>query len=231
MNTFDSTSSSASDILNDYRTENQKGGDKDKDKKAQDMGRNEFMDLMIAQMNNQNPLEPQENGDFIAQLAQFSSLEEMQNLSGTVEEAMGNFRSTQALQASAMVGQAVQVEGDTAQLGPEGEVGGAVEVPAATSNVRVSIMTPSGETIRRMDLGQQPEGTSSFTWDGENDNGELMEPGDYRIKAEAQFDGENEELTTQVNANVDSVSLDDGGVTLNLAGRGSVSLDEVRQIK
>lgn len=229
MNTFDSTS--ASDILKDYRTENQKGESKDKDKKAQDMGRNEFMDLMIAQMKNQDPLEPQKDGDFIAQLAQFSSLEEMQNLSGSVDEAMGQFRSTQALQASAMVGQSVQVEGDIAQLGPEGEVEGAVELPAATSNLQVSVLTPEGDVVRRMDLGQQSKGMTNFTWDGENEDGELMAPGDYRLKAEAKFDGENEELTTQVNANVDSVSLEDGGVTLNLAGRGSVPLDEVRQIK
>lgn len=229
MNTFDSTS--ASDILKDYRTENQKGGDKDKDNKAQDMGRNEFMDLMIAQMKNQDPLKPQKDGDFIAQLAQFSSLEEMENLSSTMEEGMGQFRSSQALQASAMVGQSVQVEGDTAKLGPEGEVEGAVELPAATSNVKVSVLTPEGDVVRRMDLGQQGKGMTNFTWDGENEDGELMPPGDYRLKAEGQFDGKNEELKTQVNANVDSVSLEDGNVTLNLAGRGSVPLDEVRQIK
>lgn len=228
MNTFDSTSTS--DVLNQFRTEGQKkpGGE---DKKAQDMGRNEFMDLMIAQMKNQNPLEPQKNGDFIAQLAQFSSLEEMQKLSSNVDEAMGQFRSTQALQASAMVGQSVQVEGNIAQLGPEGEVSAAAELPAATSNLRVSVLTPGGELVRQMDLGPQGSGTKNFTWDGENADGELMPPGDYRLKAQAQFDGENQELTTQVNANVDSVSLNDGGITLNLAGRGSVPLDEVRQIK
>jgi len=143
---------------------------------------------------------------------------------------MGQFRSTQALQASAMVGQQVQVEGNIANLGPEGEVKGAVEVPSATSNLRVNVYNPSGELVRQMDMGQQGSGTVDFSWDGENGDGDLMEPGDYRVQAEAQYDGETQELATRLNANVDSVNLENGGVTLNLAGRGSVPLDQVKQI-
>ena len=229
MDGVNSSTNSASDILKEYRNQNQ--GDKSEGgKKASDMGRNEFMDLMMAQMQNQNPLDPQKNEDFVAQLAQFSSLEEMQSLNTSVEDAMGQFRSTQALQASAMVGQQVQVEGNIANLGPEGEVKGAVEVPSATSNLRVNVYNPSGELVRQMDMGQQGSGTVDFSWDGENGNGDLMEPGDYRVQAEAQYDGETQELATRLNANVDSVNLENGGVTLNLAGRGSVPLDQVKQI-
>ena len=68
----------ASDVLSQYQLKSQDGG-----KGTSELGRNEFMELMLAQLKNQNPLEPQDNGEFISQLAQFSSLEEMQNLSGT----------------------------------------------------------------------------------------------------------------------------------------------------
>ena len=229
MDGVNSSTNSASDILKEYRNQNQ-GGKSEGGNKASDMGRNEFLDLMMAQMQNQNPLDPQKNEDFVAQLAQFSSLEEMQSLNTSVEDAMGQFRSTQALQASAMVGQQVQVEGNIANLGPEGEVKGAVEVPSATSNLRVNVYNPSGELVRQMDMGQQGSGTVDFSWDGENGDGDLMEPGDYRVQAEAQYDGETQELATRLNANVDSVNLENGGVTLNLAGRGSVPLDQVKQI-
>src|SRR5690554_8174085 len=90
-------STSATDVLAQYRTR--------QDSKANgssDLGKNELMELMIAQLKNQNPLEPQGNGEFIADLAQFSSLEEMQKLSSTVETVVGEFRSSQALHASAM---------------------------------------------------------------------------------------------------------------------------------
>lgn len=227
MDGVNSSANSTSDILKNYQSQGDKSGGSNK---ASDMGRNEFLDLMMAQMQNQNPLDPQKNEDFVAQLAQFSSLEEMQSLNSSVENAMGQFRSTQALQASSMVGQQVQVAGNIANLGPEGEVKGAVEVPSGTSNLRVSVYNPSGELVRQMDLGQQGSGTADFSWDGENSNGDLMEPGDYRVKAEAQYGGETQELNTRLNVNVDSVSLENGGVTLNLAGRGSVSLDQVKQI-
>lgn len=229
MDGVNNSSGSPSDILKEYR--NQKSEDSEESGgKASDMGRNEFMDLMMAQMNNQNPLDPQKNEDFVAQLAQFSSLEEMQNLNTSVDDAMGQFRSTRALQASAMVGQQVLAEGNTANLGPEGEVNGAVDLDSGTSNLNISVYNSAGEVVRKMDMGQQSSGTVNFTWDGENDNGELMEPGNYQIRAEAQYDGETEEVTPQLNANVDSVSLENGDVTLNLAGRGSVPLDEVKQI-
>mgnify|MGYP001627878008 CR=1 FL=1 len=87
----------ASDVLSQYQLKQQNGG-----QGTSELGRNEFMELMLAQLKNQNPLEPQDNGEFISQLAQFSSLEEMQNLSVTVEDVVGQFRSTQALQESAM---------------------------------------------------------------------------------------------------------------------------------
>lgn len=230
MDGVNGSNNSASDILKEFRNQNQNNATAGGSKQASELGRNEFLDLMTTQMQNQNPLDPKKNEDFVAQLAQFSSLEQMQSLNTSVEDAMGQFRSTQALQASAMVGQSVLVEGNTAKLGPEGEVKGAVELPSATSNLRVSVYNESGELVRQMDKGQQGSGTVDFSWDGENSEGELMEPGEYRIKAEAQYDGETQELATRLNANVDSVSLDNGGVTLNLAGQGAVPLDQVKQI-
>ena len=78
----------ASDVLSKYRLDQEQTGNKN------ELGKNEFMELMIAQLKNQNPLEPQDNGEFISQLAQFSSLEEMQSLSGSVDDVVSQFRST-----------------------------------------------------------------------------------------------------------------------------------------
>lgn len=220
---------SASDILSKYAVDNQKT---DANKKADDLGKNEFMELMLAQMNNQNPLKPQENGEFIAQLAQFSSLEEMQKLTSTVDSALGQFRSSQALQASAMVGQSVVVPSDSAPLGPSGSVSGMVDLSASTSNLRVSVFNASGELVRQVNMGPQSGGQVPFEWDGKNESGNLMPPGRYSLKAEASYPGGSEQMATLISSNVDSVSLGkEGSVTLNLAGMGSVPLSEVRQIK
>jgi flagellar basal-body rod modification protein FlgD len=216
----------ATDVLSKYRLDQeQTGGNKN------ELGKNEFMDLMIAQLKNQNPLEPQDNGAFISQLAQFSSLEEMQKLSGTVDDVVSQFRSTQALQASAMVGRTVLAPSGIGVLGASGEISGNVEVPATTSGLRVSIENQAGERVRQMDLGSQQAGVTGFNWDGKDGNGNSLPPGPYRIVAEASYPDGQQQLGTMISANVDSVSLGKGGsVTLNLAGMGSIALSDVEQI-
>jgi len=215
----------AADVLGKFRVDQKQTGAKD------ELGKNEFMELMIAQLKNQNPLEPQDNGQFISQLAQFSSLKEMQSLSGSVDDVVSQFRSTQALQASAMVGRSVLAPSNMGVLGASGEISGNVEVPATTSGLRVSIENSAGERVRQMDLGTQPAGVAGFDWDGKDGNGNSLPPGPYRIVAEASYPDGQQQLGTMVSANVDSVSLGQGGsVTLNLAGMGSIALSEVQQI-
>lgn len=222
MSTVNGTA--ASDVLSQYQVKSQA------DEKGE-LGKNEFMELMIAQLKNQNPLEPQDNGDFIAQLAQFSSLEEMQKLSGNVNDVVGEFRSTQALQASAMVGRSVLVPSQNGLLGVEGQIKGAVNVPASTSSLRVSIVNQSGETVRQMDMGPSQPGQTSFVWDGKDGNGTAMPTGTYQVIAQGSYPSGTEQLATVVSANVDSVSLGQaGGITLNLAGMGSIALSQVQQI-
>ncbi|WP_148863004.1 flagellar hook assembly protein FlgD [Marinobacter fonticola] len=215
----------AADVLSQYQTQSSSAGASD------ELGKNEFMELMIAQLKNQNPLEPQDNGDFIAQLAQFSSLEEMQGLSGSVQDVVGQFRSTQALQASAMVGRTVLVPSQTGILGASREVEGVIGVPATTSSLRVDVMNSSGELVRQIDLGAAQAGQTSFTWDGKDSSGNDLPEGAYMVKASGSYNGSTEQLGTMVSANVDSVSLGTAGsVTLNLAGMGSIALSDVRQI-
>lgn len=222
MSTINNTA--ASDVLSQYRLQNETS-------KNQELGKNEFMELMIAQLKNQNPLEPQDNGDFIAQLAQFSSLEEMQKLSGNVDDVVGQFRSTQALQASAMVGRTVLVPSQGGLLDADGQLKGVVQVPASTSSLRVSIVNQAGERVRQIDMGPSQAGQVSFTWDGKNSEGQAMPPGAYQIVAEGSYPQGVEQLGTLVSANVDSVSLgNQGKVTLNLAGMGSIALSDVQQI-
>ncbi|WP_372963971.1 flagellar hook assembly protein FlgD [Marinobacter sp.] len=219
-------SASAADVLSQYQIqpENTAQG-------GSELGKDAFMELMLAQMKNQNPLEPQDNGDFISQLAQFSSLEEMQNLTGTVDDVAGQFRSSQALQASAMVGKTVLAPSGVGILGSKGEITGTINVPASTGGLRLSVMSQSGELVRQIDMGSSAAGVVSFRWDGADGNGNPLPPGPYQIIAQGSYPSGPEQLETMVSANVDSVSLGNGGtITLNLAGMGSIALADVKQI-
>lgn len=216
----------AADVLGKFRVQQDSAA-----AGSNELGKNEFMELMIAQLKNQNPLEPQDNGEFISQLAQFSSLEEIQSLSRSVDDVASQFRSTQALQASAMVGRTVLAPSEFGILGAEGEITGTVEVPASTGGLRVTVESQNGERVRQIDLGASQAGIASFQWDGKDGNGNALPPGPYRIVAEGSYPDGTEQLATRISANVDSVSLGQGGkVTLNLAGMGSIALSDVEQI-
>jgi flagellar basal-body rod modification protein FlgD len=216
----------AVDPLAGYRLE----GNKEAAKKG-DLGKNEFLELMIAQLENQNPLEPQDNGAFISQLAEFSALEEMQQISSTVDSFSDKFQSSQALQASAMVGRNVLVPGSESPMAVDGTISGMVDLPSGTSNLSVSILNGSGELVRRIDMGQQFAGSVPFKWDGMNEQGDVM-PGDvYTIKAESKTSVGSEQLDTLFASQVNSVSIaQSGAVTLNLAGLGRVPIESVREI-
>ena len=224
MSDFNSVSPT-NDVLNQFSLQAPNANTKD------ELGKNEFMELMIAQLNNQNPLEPQDNGAFIAELAQFSSLEEMQGLTSTVEGLASSYQSTQALQASSMVGRSVLVSASTGPTSMAGTMAGVVDLPAGTSNLRVSVLNSAGELVNQYEMGQQVAGQVSFLWEGKNKAGDQMPAGQYTIKAEANYGGKTEQVNTMLSANVDSVSIgSDSSITLNLAGMGGIPLNQVRQI-
>ncbi len=218
---------SGADALAKYRVENQDKPVKDKN----ELGKNEFMKLMIAQLENQSPLDPQDNGAFISQLAEFSALDEMQKLGQTVTNFAGQYRSTQALQASAMVGRSVMVPATESPLNSQGMIQGMVQVPSYTRQLNISILNASGELVNTYSLGSQASGSVPFVWDGRNSLGQDMPFDDYTIKAEAVVDGKSKQLTTLIAANVNSVSIGQNGkITLNLSGMGKVPLEQVQEI-
>ncbi|WP_020409502.1 flagellar hook assembly protein FlgD [Hahella ganghwensis] len=219
------SSVNSSDVLSNYTLK------AEQKEKSNELGQNEFLELMIAQMNNQSPLDPQDNAEFVAQLAQFSSVEGIEKLNNTADSMASQFRSTQALQASAMVGRDVLVPAEYAYKGAGGGVVGVAELPGATPNMVVSVFNQSNELVARVDMGQQVAGDVPFAWDGTNSKGETVPAGKYKVVAEAKYNGETEQLASYLAANVDSVSVGtSGSVVLNLADMGSVSIGDVKQI-
>lgn len=198
----------------------------------ENLGKNEFLNLLVAQLNNQNPLEPQGNGEFIAQLAQFSTVEGIENLNSSMQNILANNQSSQALQASSLVGRKVIIPTDKAVVDTSETFKGSVLLPQSSSNVYVNVYSSDGSLVTRVNLEAQEAGNVSFMWDGKNSDGEIMPPGTYKFEAEASIDGENKGLYTFLPANVDSVTLGHGGgeLLLNLAGLGSVPLSQVQII-
>lgn len=202
-------------------------------KDSNQLGQDQFLELMLAQLSHQDPLKPMENGDFLAQMAQFSTVTGIHELQASVDKLSASLQSNQALQASALVGRSVMVPTDRGIL-EEGEaLTGAIDLPASTSAISLTISDPSGQVVRRLQLGSQAAGMVQFAWDGITDGGQNANPGTYKVAAEAFIDGEPTALSTLMSAKVESVSLGQGrsqDLVLNVAGMGPMKLSDVAQI-
>jgi len=196
------------------------------------LGKDSFLQLLVTQMKNQDPLSPQDNTQFVSQLAQFSSLESMQNLSSTVDTIASTYQSSQALQASSLVGRSVIVSSGSAVVDTTKGLTGSVVIPASNSSTTVKISDASGNLVDTIDLGAQAAGTTSFTWNGQNSDGTTAASGTYSVVATGTANGTATALSTYLPATVNSVTMGVSGaeMTLNLAGGNSVGLSKVQTI-
>lgn len=201
-------------------------------KKSGEMGQEDFMQLMIAQLQNQDPFEPMENGDFLAQIAQFTTTTGVQDLQSSFDNVATSMQSSQALQASTLVGRSVLVPSDAGTFTGAAPMQGVAELPASTSQLNVTIYDASGQAVRQIPMGAQPEGQIPLNWDGLSDGGQQMPPGIYYVEANALVDGKKEAVETHMAAQVDSVTLGKNGTapTLNLRGLGPMSFNDVTRI-
>lgn len=137
--------------------------------KSNELGKDAFLELMVAQLNNQNPLDPTDNQAFVAQLAQFSTVEGIDKLNTSVQGLENRMNSSSALQASSMVGQSVIVEGTkNGLLLNGGIVSGYTELEQSASNIELRIEDGNGKLLETIPLGTHGEGSMSVRWDGLN---------------------------------------------------------------
>lgn len=195
-----------------------------------ELGQEQFFDLMVAQLQNQDPLKPLESNEFMGQIAQFASVNGIQEMHNSIEQLVGSLQSSQALQASTLVGRDVLVSGSIGYLADGEAVSGAIELETAVDDLVVSVFNPAGQLVRRIELGPQEAGLVDYSWEGLTDGGSAAKPGNYVIGAEVQLNGQSEAASTLVASQVESVTLDQHqpGLTLNLKGIGTVNMDDIR---
>lgn len=214
-------------VLDDLSIKHKQQGKETSDK---DM----FMRLMLAQLEQQNPLQPQDGADFLAQLAQFSTLEGIGKLNASVQDMVGMYRSTQALQATTLVGRDVLVNSNQVYLEPGGGVSGVIHPDGvAAGDVSMAITDQVGQVVRQVHLGNLGSQDTPFAWDGTDANGNPLPPGNYKIAIQAMVAGKHEAMNISTFARVNSVSVinNQGDMQLNLNGLGQVSSADIKQVR
>lgn len=212
--------------LESVRTEAGKPAGLDKE-----LGRTAFLELMIAQVQNQDPMEPAKNEAFIAQLAQFSSVEGIQNLNESMDSLVSSLRTSMTMDAASLVGRNVLITTNQTVLNTNGGIGGVVDLTDAVGELTVEIQNTAGQTVASLDLGTRPPGAVRFDWDGLTPNGEPAPQDYYRVVAFGDLDGVATPYEVSLPDQVVSVSIQDGGLIANLAGGTSVSASQIKEIQ
>ena len=197
------------------------------------LGQADFLHLMTEQLKNQDPLKPLDNNQFLGQLAQFSTVQGIDSMQGAMAAMASVMESDQTLRAAALVGHEALVSVDAVPLlrgaGLRGEV-----VAAAAGPVTMDVVDANGVRVRRMTVEAADKGATAFEWDGLDEAGNPATAGTYSFRAVSGATDPSakdaELLPIRANARVDSVSIEPGGLYLNLAGMGSVPLSAVHRI-
>jgi len=196
-----------------------------------------FIELLVAQVKNQDPTKPMDPSQFMNQLSQSSMVNGLNELQTSFDTLATKLTSDQSLQAAGLVGKSALLPGGEARLNAGASVSGQISLQRPASEVTINIFNSRGEQIRTLPLGANGAGDMLFKWDGFRDDGGVATPGNYLVTATAAVDGNQQAIEVSLESRIDSISINqsiDGspaGTLLNLASGQSVSLGDVKQIK
>ena len=189
-----------------------------------------FLNLLVTQLQNQDPLNPMDNAQMTTQLAQISTVSGIEKLNATLTTLLQSYSDSQNMQAASLIGHAVLTEGNSMTLGSSGAVGG-FTLDKAADSVTITVKDADGNTVHREVLENQDAGTSNFVWDGKDSNGNaLAQGGQYTFTVEATKSGEAVTATALQAGMVNAVTLSKDGMTLELGTGDKVSYSNVKQI-
>ena len=226
MSNIDPSQQSLSAILNKLGINS---SEKSNLPKAKDkLGQEDFLKLMTTQLQNQDPFAPMENGEFIAQMAQFSTVTGITSMDESLKNVAAKLGETRIATAANMLGHSVLVPGKIARADDDGSVNGVIDLPSASTNVNVVFKSQNGEIIDTINLGNQSSGLVGFAWHGApKDMIENDEP--IFVEAYANSGKGMEGVSSSIFAEVLSSSAGDGdsGVMLDVRDYGTISANEV----
>lgn len=196
-----------------------------------DMGKDAFMQLFVAQLKNQDPLNPMSNKDSTAQMAQFAQLEQMTNMNTLLQGIAKKLSVDQTLKAAALIGKSVLADGNALSKDGSNVSSATLNIPSGATKVKVNIHDEQGNVIRTVDLKDVKAGKTTFTWDGKKADGSTASDGNYKMSVVAENDdGKKMFVRTQVEGKVEGVEVENGQQVLVLSGNRKVLLKNVWKI-
>lgn len=195
------------------------------------MGKDAFMKLLVAQISHQNPLKPMDDTAFVAQLAQFSALEQSIGMNKRLDELATREQGMANTQLGALVGKDITVRGTMTTLDGSG-IGAAVNftLDGTATTCDVNIADTNGKVVRTIHTGPQPAGLSKVVWDGRNDQGLLQPPGPYTVSIVAKNGDSSVSVNQETSGTLVGIDFTKGYPSLQLNNGVSAPASDLLRI-
>jgi flagellar basal-body rod modification protein FlgD len=199
---------------------------------SKSLGKEAFLKLLVAQLRHQDPLKPQDDSAFVAELAQFSSLEQTMGINDRLDLLSAQSQGLQNSQVTSLVGKQATVRGSL--ITSEGKGAGvpvAFSLDSSAEKTVVTIRDQGGKTVRTLDLGNRAAGLAQITWDGRDDAGNIQPAGTYSVAVQATNEsGSPVAVSQETKGMVQAVSFDKGYPVLHLSTGVSVPVADLLQV-
>jgi len=195
------------------------------------LGKDDFMNLLIAQISNQNPMEPMKDTDFIAQLAQFSSLEQMQNIASGMEMlALSQAASTNSQMVN-LIGKRAVIEGNDFTIKDNDNIRLRYDITddEDTKNLKLIIRDSNNDIVKTVDLNDAKVGENLFEFDCTDENGNKLTNGNYHYEIVNSSNEKPSSLKTYSNLLIDAVKFDGSTIILR-SGTNELSIDNIIEV-
>jgi flagellar basal-body rod modification protein FlgD len=188
-----------------------------------------FLKLLVAQLKNQDPLNPMDNAQMTSQMAQMSTVEGIEKLNTTLNSMVESVGNSQSMQAASLIGKSVMVPGNQLALS-KGVAYGGINLAKAADNVKIHILDSTGKEIQVESLGAQKAGVLDFAWDGKLTDGTTAADGNYKFKVEATQGGKSVTVDALQIGTVSALVRTSSGFQLDLGSLGTFDFANVQQV-
>lgn len=184
-----------------------------------------FLKLLVAQLNNQDPMNPMDNAQMTSQMAQINTVSGITQLNETMKSMAAQFNSMQMMQGAGMIGHGVMLQSNTLSI-DAGKARGAVDLPTNADKVSVQILTPGGQLLDTLNLGALTPGRHAFEWDASTYTG-VASPV-FNVVATAGK--QTVAATALAQDTITSIETNGTSMSLQLKGRDAIAYSAIQAI-
>ena len=195
---------------------------------GQQINQSTFLQLLVAQLQNQDPMQPMDGMQFVTQLAQFAQVEQSENQTSELTTMSSQLSGLANNETAQLVGQTVTIQGNTVNWNGTVATPSSATLASAASSVTATIVNSAGTTIRTITLPSEPAGALSIPWDGRDDSGANAPSGNYTVNVTAtDSTGAPVTVTPSVTGKVQSISFAQGYAEITLASGAQAPVSQL----